>query len=128
MPARVAVVAVLLSLSIAPAAAADQYVVRFEPGAKQLRRGDVSYVYRQALNGYATDLAPADAAGLASAPAVTSVQAARTYELAAPAPATCPLDFCHFLPRGVDRIDGESSSTKSGDGRGTVPVNVAVID
>jgi subtilisin family serine protease len=42
--------------------------------------------------------------------------------------ATCPFNFCQFLPRGIDRIDGETSTTKSGDGKGTVPVNVAVID
>jgi len=32
------------------------------------------------------------------------------------------------LPTGVDRIDGDLSSTRSGDGSGSVPVNVAVID
>ena len=32
------------------------------------------------------------------------------------------------LPTGIDRIDGELSSTHSGDGTGSVNVNVAVID
>jgi subtilisin family serine protease len=32
------------------------------------------------------------------------------------------------LPTGVDRIDGELSSTVSGDGSGSVPINVAVVD
>jgi subtilisin len=59
---------------------------------------------------------------------VTSVEPVRSYQLTAPAPTSCPLSFCQFLPRGIDRIDGDSSSTKSGDGRGAVPVNVAVLD
>jgi subtilisin family serine protease len=32
------------------------------------------------------------------------------------------------LPTGIDRIDADRSTTKAGDGRGTVGVNVAVID
>src|SRR5439155_11258788 len=32
------------------------------------------------------------------------------------------------LPTGIDRIDGDRSSTRSGDGRGNVNVNVAVLD
>ena len=32
------------------------------------------------------------------------------------------------LPTGVDRIEGDRSSTRSGNGRGSVNVNVAVID
>jgi subtilisin len=33
-----------------------------------------------------------------------------------------------ILPTGVDRIDGDLSSTRSGDGQGSVPINVAVVD
>jgi subtilisin family serine protease len=32
------------------------------------------------------------------------------------------------LPTGVERIDGDKSSTRSGDGKGSVNVNVAVLD
>jgi subtilisin family serine protease len=32
------------------------------------------------------------------------------------------------LPTGVDRIDGDLSSTRSGNGSGSVPINVAVLD
>jgi subtilisin family serine protease len=33
-----------------------------------------------------------------------------------------------MLPTGVDRVDGELSSTVSGDGAGSVDVNVAILD
>jgi subtilisin len=32
------------------------------------------------------------------------------------------------IPTGIDRIDGDLSSTKSGNGRGSVNINVAVLD
>jgi hypothetical protein len=32
------------------------------------------------------------------------------------------------LPTGINRIDGDTSSTRSGDGTGSVNVNVAVVD
>jgi len=42
-----------------------------------------------------------------------------------------PQDFSpsvQCIPTGIDRIDGDLSSTKSGNGRGSVNINVAVLD
>src|SRR5206468_11877075 len=39
-----------------------------------------------------------------------------------------PIRTVQTLPTGVDRIDGELSSTRSGDGTGSVAVPIAVID
>jgi len=36
--------------------------------------------------------------------------------------------FAQSLPTGVDRIDGDLSSTKSGDGRGSVNADIAILD
>jgi subtilisin len=33
-----------------------------------------------------------------------------------------------ILPAGIDRIDADRTSTRSGDGRGSVNINVAVLD
>jgi subtilisin family serine protease len=122
-------------LGAAPLARADEYVVRLDPGQDPAQRsavdaarfgGTVKFVYRRALRGYAIDIAPEQAAALADSGGVTAVERAAPYMTAA-APA-CPFDFCQFLPRGIDRIDADTSSAKSGDGKGSVPVNVAVID
>lgn len=36
--------------------------------------------------------------------------------------------FSQTLPTGVDRVDGDLSSTKSGDGAGSVDVDIAILD
>src|SRR4029453_1335733 len=36
--------------------------------------------------------------------------------------------FVQSLPTGVDRVDGDLSSTKSGDGRGNVNVDIGILD
>jgi Peptidase inhibitor I9 len=36
--------------------------------------------------------------------------------------------FAQSLPTGVNRVDGDSSSTKSGDGKGTVNVDIGIVD
>ena len=139
--ARFLVLAACLAgfLVFAAVARGEEYVVRLDPGqdpAQHARAdatrlgGKVDFVYRSALRGYAINVAPDRAAQLASTSGVAAVEPSRTLQLdAGGSTATpCPYDFCQFLPRGVDRIDGDTSSTKSGDGRGSVPVNVAVID
>ena len=78
-------------------------------------------VYRHALRGYAATLPEAALAGISSRPEVRfvsedgEVQAAQTQ----------PPQTVSF---GVLRIGGDQSSTRSGNGRGSVNINVAVID
>jgi subtilisin len=90
--------------------------------------GDVLMEYRHALNGFAVRLPTTAVAGVARDPRVkfvveNSIVTAQT---------TCPLgpwDFANqCIPPGIDRVEGDASSTHSGDGGGAVPVNVAVID
>jgi subtilisin len=77
----------------------------------------VSHVYRHALSGYSATLTPGGLAALKADPGVAAVVPDRTLRIQA-----------QSLPTGIDRIDGELSSTHSGDGSGTVNVDVAIID
>jgi subtilisin len=77
----------------------------------------VGHVYRAALKGYSAVMTAAAAYALRADPRVVSVTPDRPVQIDA-----------QVLPTGVDRIDGELSSTHSGDGSGTVNVDVAVID
>jgi subtilisin len=103
----------------------NQYIVVLKPGASrsaavQYARsigGTVLMQYKSVLDGYAVQL-PASALPLIKADGrVRFVSANRTATLNA-----------QTLPTGVNRIDGELSSTRSGDGSGSVPINVAVVD
>jgi subtilisin family serine protease len=103
----------------------DQYIVVLRPGADrgaavryaQSVGGRVLLQYRSALNGYAVRLSSSALALIKADSRVRFVSANRTATLNA-----------QTLPTGVDRIDGDLSSTRSGNGRGSVPVNVAVVD
>jgi len=77
----------------------------------------VTHVYRHAVRGYAARLTPAAAARLAADPAVASVQPDTEVRIAA-----------QTVPPGISRIGADQSSAKSGDGRGTVDVDIAIID
>jgi subtilisin len=77
----------------------------------------VSHVYRNALSGYSATLSPARVAALRADPSVAAVVPDRTLRIQA-----------QTLPTGINRIDGELSSTVSGNGSGTVNVDVAIID
>ena len=79
--------------------------------------GRVLHVYRYALNGYAAQLPESALGVLRSDPRVISVQADRAVHIDA-----------QVLPTGIDRIDGELSSTQSGNGTGSVDVDIAIID
>jgi subtilisin len=77
----------------------------------------ISFVYEFALKGYAATI-PANAlAGIARDPRVQFISEDREVQAVA-----------QTLPTGVDRIQGDSSSARSGDGTGSVNVAVAVID
>lgn len=77
----------------------------------------LSHVYKVALRGYAATIPTSRLSDLTSDPSVAYVAADAPVSAAA-----------QLLPSGVDRIDGELSSTLSGNGTGSVDLNVAVID
>src|SRR5215213_2789010 len=78
---------------------------------------EVQQVYHFALHGYAARMSAADAAALAADPSVASVTPDHEVSIAA-----------QTVPTGINRIDGELSSTLAGNGSGAVDVDVAVID
>jgi subtilisin family serine protease len=89
-------------------------------------------VYSAALPGYTATLSKATAQELASDPAVAFVTADQVFAKAPPPPLAqscrvAPADV-QCLDDSLDRVDAERSSTRSGDGRGSVPGNVAVVD
>ncbi|MEU2654005.1 S8 family serine peptidase [Streptomyces sp. NPDC007325] len=119
---------------------------------RQLRKvgGQRTAVYTHALKGYAATLTAAQAAELAEDPQVRFVSPQRTYTTGPPRkPATAkktgqaeetgqeqarPAD-CESSPVGrqcvpefVERVRADRSSARSGDGKGAVDVNVAVLD
>jgi subtilisin len=92
--------------------------------------GDVLMEYQHALNGFAVRLPTTAVADVARNPRVLFV----AENSIVTAQATCSLSASNNLattqcvPPGIDRVEGDISSTRSGDGRGAIPVNVAVID
>jgi subtilisin len=77
----------------------------------------VRHIYRNALSGYSATLSPGRVAALRADPSVAAVVPDRTLRIQA-----------QSLPTGINRIDGELSSTMSGNGGGTVNADVAIID
>jgi subtilisin len=132
MRSRFAVSLAVLALSLAavvPAVAApsaSSYIVTFGAGvdvdATVAAHGrayglTADHVYRHALRGYAAHMSGNAAAALAADARVASVVADRAVSIDA-----------QTIPTGINRIDGELSSTVSGNGSGSVDVDVAVID
>ena len=112
----------------APAPSATQgYIVVLKdtaPDARALARAHagrlgatVRHVYRHALAGYSAALTAEQAAALRADPAVAAV-----------VPDLPVHALAQTLPTGINRIDGELSSTASGDGAGSVDVDIAIID
>ena len=92
------------------------------------RGAAVSHRYHHALNGYAAQLSPAALAAIQGDPRVRFVAEEREFvavSICDPVNLTPPRQC---VPAGIDRIDGDRSSTESGDGHGAVNVNVAVLD
>ncbi len=75
------------------------------------------HVYKNALNGFAGPLGVALASALAEDPRVKNVE-----------PDGEVRAIGETLPWGVDRVDADLSSTKAGDGSGSVNIGIAVID
>src|SRR5206468_4100214 len=82
---------------------------------------NASHVYRHALRGYAAAMPAAAADAIRKRPEVLSVS--EDGEVRARVD-----QFPQILSFGVLRVEGDESSTRSGDGRGAVNVNVAVLD
>ena len=84
----------------------------------QNQGAELRHVYQNALRGYAIRV-PNQAVldSILSNPAVDYVQ-----------PDLRLRAFIQDLPTGVNRVDGDLSSTKSGDGSGTVNVDIAIMD
>jgi subtilisin family serine protease len=119
------VLCALLTSSASAAEIPGAYIVTLRSGdpsaaADDARRdhgASVEHVYRHAIRGYAAHMSARAAAAVARRGDVESVVADQTVSATA-----------QSLPTGIDRIDGELSSTHSGDGAGSVNVDVAVID
>ena len=116
------------SLAASPAAAAPisgSYIVTLNAGdpdavaASDARRygASVDHVYRHAVRGYTARMSATAAQRIASLDRVQSVVQDQTVSIDA-----------QTLPTGINRIDGELSSTVSGNGSGAVDADIAIID
>ncbi|HEV8536931.1 MAG TPA: S8 family serine peptidase [Candidatus Limnocylindria bacterium] len=83
----------------------------------------VTHVYAHAIKGYAAGLTAAVRAAIEADPAVLFVSEDREVSLVGGSMAPGQV-----LSAGIDRIDADRSSARSGDGRGEINLNVAVID
>lgn len=109
-----------------------QYIVVLKAGADRAAvvasvrsiGGAVFMEYSHALNGFAVRLSDAALPALERNPNVLFV----TPDGEVSATAACEPATAQCLPAGIDRIDADRSSSRSGDGRGSVNVNVAVLD
>lgn len=148
-PQRVALAVVVLAGTLVTApgvASADEpsrYVVMLRESvadpavtaAEQARRhGAPDPQVWTSVEGYSAQLDAAAAAALATDPTVESVRPetefTRIEQTFMPVPCVEASDpaVAQCLGRSVDRVDGELSSTRSGDGAGDVGTNIAVID
>ncbi|MFF9851785.1 S8 family serine peptidase [Streptomyces litmocidini] len=94
-------------------------------------------MYTHALKGYAATMTAAQAAALAKDPQVRFVSPQHAYTTGPPRKPTKPpqLTDCETSPVDrqcrplfIERVRADRSSTRSGDGAGSVDVNVAVLD
>ncbi|MEA2192737.1 MAG: in [Solirubrobacteraceae bacterium] len=115
-------------VAASPAAAAPingAYIVTLNSGdpatvaADDARRhgASVDHVYRNAMRGYAAHMSATAAQRIASLDRVQSVVQDQSVSIDA-----------QTLPTGINRIDGELSSTVSGNGSGAVNADIAIID
>jgi len=79
---------------------------------------ETTYVYDDALNGFAAEVPSQSLSALRSDPRVEFVAKDRVVEA-----------FAQTLPTGIDRVDADVSSTAAGDGSGTaVDADIAILD
>src|SRR5687768_3609096 len=129
--------AMFLTLALSAAAAPTQassapsrYVVVLAAGANvndvATKHGNsygvqIEHMYGAALRGYSAVVPASSLPRLADDPAVAFLAADKQAE-AIGKPVTAP----QVLPTGVDRIEGDTSTTRSGDRTGTVSVPIAI--
>jgi subtilisin family serine protease len=132
----------LSSASSVAAPASSRYVIVLQastpdPAATATQQGrrwgfKPVHVYRHALTGYIADLSAASLAALRADPTVAYVAADRAFARIPEPREAVPCELItgprQCVDEWVDRVDAERSSTRSGDGRGSVTVNVAVVD
>jgi aqualysin 1 len=125
------ILAALIGLSApfrASAAAPDSYIVVLKSSATSAgkvasdhansKQAEVRHVYEHALKGYAANIPAARLASVASDPRVAYIERDGIARASA-----------QTLPWGINRIDADVSSTKAGNGSGSISnVNVYVID
>jgi subtilisin family serine protease len=81
------------------------------------QHAQLGFVYSAAIKGYSATLSSAAVRALRTDPRVAAVVPDRKVHLEA-----------QTLPTGINRVDGERSSTVSGNGAGSVNVDIAIID
>ena len=125
--------AMTLSVGVVPVVTATaapgptaRFIVALHPGVdpgqvaadhERSRGASVTHVYRHALNGYAASMTRSAATSLADDPRVAAVLPDREVRMSA-----------QTVPAGIDRVGADDSSAASGDGRGAVDVDIAVLD
>jgi subtilisin len=122
----VSVMAAMPSAAAAPSGSTGSYIVVLKdtasPSTMARAHADrfgarIGHVYRHALKGYSATLSSDRVAALKADPNVAAV-----------APDLPVHAFVQTLPTGINRIDGELSSTVSGNGSGAVNVDIAILD
>jgi len=92
----------------------------------------VSHVFSYALNGFAAHVPAARLDALRNHPGVISVEPNRYVTIDGkptnPTPTPGSGGGSQVIPEGILRIDGDLSSTASGNGSGMVDVDVAIVD
>ena len=78
---------------------------------------EVLYVYQYALKGFAVRASAQALEHIKNNPNVDHVEQDQLVEI-----------FAQTIPTGINRIDADLSSTKAGDGSGSVSVDIAIID
>jgi subtilisin family serine protease len=122
----------LAALTLSSAAFAGSYIVVLKdsvssPGAVAASTGEAHgfkarFVYGHALKGYAGSFSAATASAIAAQPDVAYVTPDESFHAAG----CTSTEQC--LPTWAERIGADQSSARSGDGEGSVNVNVAVVD
>jgi subtilisin family serine protease len=124
----------------------DHYIIKIRPNENAAAVANemafthglaVGHIYRHAFNGFSARVPQGRLNALRSDPRVVSVVADRYVSIDKPPCATPPCggsgggdsnDPPQMIPNGILRINGHLSSTMSGDGLGTVDIDVAVLD
>jgi subtilisin len=136
----IGIASVLAALLLAPAAPAETtrqpYVVVFkdsvsDPNAVAAQQASSlgfqpNNVYRTALKGFSASLSPAAVGALRDDSRVAFLSADR--QLTATGNLGGSSGSPQALPTGVNRVDADLSATVAGNGSGSVPVPIAVID